>query len=348
MALSTPSDKTVLVTGASGFVASYIIRALLEAGYNVRGSLRSNSAIPKIRAAQGDLASRLSFAIVPDMSAPHAFDEAVKGVSGIIHTASPFILTPRDVEADLLKPAIRGTESILESAATAGPQLSRVVITASFASIFDMSLGYRPGYVYTEKEWNPATYSEAAGSSDGGFSYCASKALAEKAGWDWVAEHKPSYAVTTICPPWIFGPALSTITNLDHLNESTETIWNLINGSKSEVPPVDFAGFANVTDVASAHLLAFESEAAAGERFLVGSHFDYQTAVDIIRDEFPSLKDRVPAGKPGSANLADWYTPDGSKAEKILGLKYTSLRDTLIDTVKDLLEAEKRTGWTKK
>ena len=85
----------ILVTGASGFVAAHLIHEFLSAGYNVRGTLRSHSYIPKIQAAQGGLSSHLTFAIIPDMSVPGAFDEAAKGVSGIIHSASPFILTPK-------------------------------------------------------------------------------------------------------------------------------------------------------------------------------------------------------------------------------------------------------------
>ena len=141
-------------------MAAHLIHEFLDAGYNVRGTLRSTSSIPKIQAAQGDLSSRLTFAIIPDISAPGAFDEAAKGVSGIIHSASPFIIAPKDNESELLQPAIRGTVNVLEAAAKV-PDLSRVVITSSFAAILDMSKGYRPGYIYTEKDWNPATYAEA-------------------------------------------------------------------------------------------------------------------------------------------------------------------------------------------
>ena len=185
-------------------------------------------------------------------------------------------------------------------------------------------------------------------SDSGAFSYCASKALAERAAWDWVSKHKPSFQVTAIDPPWVFGPSLSPITSLDHLNESTEAIWNLINGSNKDVPPYDFLGFVNTTDIANAHLLAYQNEAAAGERFLVGSHFDYQTAVDYINEAFPQLEGRVPVGVKGAGLKQNGYVLDGSKAEKVLGLKYTSLKDTLVDTVNGLLDAEKKFGYVKK
>ena len=104
MAAASPSDQIVLVTGSSGFVAAHIIKAFLTAGYNVRGTVRSEAGIPKVKETHGALAAKLSFAIVPDIAAPHAFDEAVKGVSGILHTASPFVLNPKDVASELLEP----------------------------------------------------------------------------------------------------------------------------------------------------------------------------------------------------------------------------------------------------
>ncbi|RFU28120.1 hypothetical protein B7463_g8231, partial [Scytalidium lignicola] len=343
--MTTASSQTILVTGASGFVASHIISTFLKAGYNVRGTLRSPSAIPSILAAQGldEQSTRLTFSIVPDMSAPHAFDEAVKGVSAIMHTASPFVLSVKDNEAELLKPAINGTTGILESAAAhAGPQLSRVVITGSFACILDLSQGYRSGHVYSEKEYNPATYREAAESKDTGFSYCASKALAEQAAWDWMSQHKPQFGLTVLCPPWIFGPSINPIRNLDKLNESTEVIWKLINAKS--IPATDFAGFCDVRDVAIAHLRASETAEAAGQRFIVGNHFDYQTAVDIIRDELPDLRDRIIEGVRGAGLTEAVYQLDGSKATRVLGIKYTPLNVTMRDTVRQLLDAEKTLG----
>jgi nucleoside-diphosphate-sugar epimerase len=100
----TPAEQTVLITGASGFVAAHIVKVFLTAGYNVRATVRSEGVIPKVKAIHGDLASKLTFAIVPDIAAPHAFDEAVKGVNGVIHTASPFVLSPKDMAAELLEP----------------------------------------------------------------------------------------------------------------------------------------------------------------------------------------------------------------------------------------------------
>lgn len=161
--------KTVLVTGASGFIATHTIDALLRKGYNVRGTVRSERSAADVRKTHAKYADQLTLAIVPDISAPNTFDEAVKGVDGVcafhdvtfltktrrrsiltctryIHQASPFILNATDFEKELLEPAINGITTILESAQKYSPDVSRVVVTSSFASVLDPNLGMRPGY----------------------------------------------------------------------------------------------------------------------------------------------------------------------------------------------------------
>jgi nucleoside-diphosphate-sugar epimerase len=84
-------------------------------------------------------------------------------------------MTVKDNERDLLNPAINGTTSVLKSIQAHAPNITRVLITSSFASIVDMDKNPRPGYTYTEKDWNPVTYSTAASpSTDGEIAYVSS------------------------------------------------------------------------------------------------------------------------------------------------------------------------------
>lgn len=76
-------SQTILVTGASGFIAAHIVDSLLEQGYNVRGTVRSESTAAKVLKTHEKHAEQLSFSIVPDIAVPGAFDEAVKGVNGV-------------------------------------------------------------------------------------------------------------------------------------------------------------------------------------------------------------------------------------------------------------------------
>jgi NADPH-dependent methylglyoxal reductase len=331
------ATQTILVTGANGYVAAGIIKAALAKGYNIRGTVRSETAVTTVRETFPEHASRISFAIVKDMTKPESYKDAFEGVTGVFHTASPFILNPQDNRRDLLDPAIQGAVSILEATKLYGPQVKRVVFVSSFASILNLGLGYRPGYTYSEEDWNPMTYEEAAATSDGATAYCASKALAERAMWDWMEKNQSHFTLTSINPPWVFGPLVGKV-NLNRLGESMHAMWSLVGASS--IPPVDFAGFIDVRDLADAMILAYETPAAGGQRFLTGTHFDWQTAVDELRKELPELQDRLPVGTPGAGLTQDVYQVNGSKAQNILALSYRPLRETVRDSFKQLQAAE--------
>ncbi|KXJ88192.1 hypothetical protein Micbo1qcDRAFT_138545 [Microdochium bolleyi] len=330
---------TVLVTGASGFVAAHVVDKFLQKGYHVRGTVRSERTAETVRATYPEHAEQLSFAIVPDMAAPGAFDEAVKGVDGIIHTASPFVLDAKDVQNELYAPAVQGTTSILEAAQKhGGPSISRVVITSSFASALDATQGLRPGYTYTEADWNPVIGDAAAG--DPVLAYLASKTMAERAAFKYVEDNKPSFAITTLLPPVVYGPIKHHVGSGKSLNTSSADILRLFDGSEKTVPETSFWGSVDVRDLAEAHVRAFETPAAAGQRYIVASpgNFMYQSAVDIIRAEFPELRDTTPQGQTG-APIPPVYAIDAGKAARELGLKaedYTPLRTTIVDAVKGL------------
>jgi len=341
---NTSAGKTVLITGASGFVAAHVLNEFLDHGYSVVGTVRSEATADKVRKTHAKYGDKLSFAIVPDVAAPGAFDEAVKGVDGVIHTASPFQTEVKDNEKELLEPAIKGTIGVLSSIKKNNPNVKRVVFTSSFASIVDMSKGSWPEHTYTEADWNPVTY-EAAKDADGGTAYCASKKFAEKAAYDFVEKEKPNFTVTAICPPMVYGPNAHSVSDLTHLNTSSADIYRLMNGSEKEVPFTPFYAFVDVRDVAKAHRLAYEKEAAGGQRYFVtGGNYGYQMICDIIRENVPEVKEKVPVGKPGSGIGQDVYKVDSSKAENELGMSFISLEKCITDAAKSLFELEKATG----
>ncbi|TVY69037.1 Ketoreductase [Lachnellula suecica] len=345
MNTTSGAGKTILVTGGSGFVAAEVLNAFLTRGYNVRTTVRNEASANKIKKSHSKYINQLSFAIVKDIQIPGGHDEAVKGVDGVIHTASPFVLQVEDNEPYLLKPAITGTTEVLASVQKYAPNVKRVVITSSFASIVDNSQGLRPGYIYSEKDWNPTTYEEAAKKeTSGSVSYCASKTFAEKAAFEFVEKNKPNFAITTLCPPMVYGPSGSVITSLDHLNTSSAEIYRLMNGSSKEVPDTAVWGFVDVRDLGEAHARAFESPEAAGQRYQASSSgYSYQQVCDIIRKDFPEKKDLVPEGTP-NAPLPDVYKLDNSKIKTELGMVFKPLEPIIHDMVAQFIEIEKATG----
>ncbi|KAL9631482.1 MAG: hypothetical protein Q9164_005869 [Protoblastenia rupestris] len=275
--------------------------------------------------------NRLSFAIVPDVATPGAFNDAVKGIDGVIHTASPYVTQVEDNDRDLLDPTIKGINSILEAVKKNAPQVKRIVINSSFAAIADPTQGNCPGYTYSEKYWNPVSLDQAK-TGDGRTAYCASKKFGEKAAWEFVEKEKPNFDVATICPPMVYGP-LDHDANLDHLNLSSSDIYRLMDGSQKEPGPTAFPAFADVRDVGEAHVRAYEHP--EGSRYLITlGNFQYPDVCEVIRKAVPKYAGKVP--DPKLMENAQTFAVDNSHAKNVLGLGFRPLDETISDTSKSL------------
>ncbi|MBN9442653.1 aldehyde reductase [Bosea sp. (in: a-proteobacteria)] len=272
--------ETVLVTGGSGFVAGHCILALLEAGYDVRTTLRSAEREGALRAslagAGASLDGRLAIAIA-DLAADDGWDAAVAGCTYVLHVASPLpAATPRD-EGELIGPARDGSLRVLRAAKRAG--VRRVVLTSSFAAI---GYGGSPGRPYDERDWtDPAASGLAA--------YPRSKTLAEKAAWDFMDGEGQGMELTVVNPVGIFGPVLGA-----DLSASIVLVRSMLEGRLRALPQLMF-GVVDVRDVADLHLRAMTDPAAAGERFLAtaGDFLSMQAIARALKDGLGARAGRV-------------------------------------------------------
>lgn len=228
------AGELVLVTGVTGFLAQHVLHALLAAPeqYRVRGTVRSLAAArERVYAAlppssSADNSQRVELVEVAD-TASSDLAAALDGVAFVLHVASPYIINNvTDVEAQLLRPAQEGTLNLLRYAAKS-PSVRRVVVTSSFAAVTDFTKGgpNRPGVTYTPHDWQPFGREEAL-AQGGAVAYSASKKLAEKAAWDFVAQEKPQFDLATINPPMIYGKSLPWATR-QTLNTSSQAIYNV-------------------------------------------------------------------------------------------------------------------------
>ncbi|KAK9364860.1 hypothetical protein V1509DRAFT_634943 [Lipomyces kononenkoae] len=323
-----------LLTGASGFIAGHVLKMLLDKGYTVKATVRSQSKADYLKSLYPSDA-KLSFAIVEDIAAPKAFDEAVKGVDVIVHTASPFHFRVTDPVKDLLDPAIKGTTSILHAAKNFAPQVKRIVITSSFAAIIDASRSADMMHTYTEADWNSVTWDQAIGSNPA-TTYRASKTFAEKAAWDFLEKEKPNFTVTTINPPLVWGPMVHDVSP-ETVNTSNASIWNLVNGSQTTLPVAPVHAWVDVRNVAEAHVKALETPKAENQRyFVVAGNFSYKEISDILLKDFPQLSGKVPTevGTPAKKN----FDVDNSKSKADLGIEYISLEQSIVDLTKQFID----------
>jgi nucleoside-diphosphate-sugar epimerase len=248
------------------------------------------------------------------------------------------IKTRLTIPKELLDPAVIGTTGILKSIKKSAPSVKRVVITSSFASIVNPFKGNWPEHTYSEEDWNPLNAEQAVENPANG--YRASKTFAERAAWDFFEKEKPNFTIATMCPPLVLGPIVHYLNSLDGLNTSNQRIRDIILGkAKDEIPPTGTYIWVDVRDLAEAHVAGIEKEEAANKRFFItAGYFSNKEIAQIVEKNFPQYKDGLPtASTPGGDYPEEGvYKYNNKRGLEVLGLKYTSLEESIKDTVKSL------------
>ncbi|XP_004510886.1 tetraketide alpha-pyrone reductase 2-like [Cicer arietinum] len=261
------------VTGGNGFIAAYLVKALLEKGYTVRTTVR-NPDLEKVgylTQLSGDK-ERLKI-LKADLLVEGSFDEAVIGVDGVFHTASP-VLVPYDnnIQATLIDPCIKGTKNVLNSCAKAN--VKRVVLTSSCSSI-----RYRDDVQQisplNESHWSDPDYCKRHN-----LWYAYAKTVGEREAWKIAKENDIDLVVVN--PSFVVGPLLTP-----HPASTLYIILNIIKGLKGEYPNTT-VGFVHIDDVIEAHLLAMEEPKASGRLICSGPVAHWSQIIEMLRAKYPS------------------------------------------------------------
>jgi len=318
----------VCVTGASGFLGSYVVHVLLERGYKVHATVRDRSNAKKTNHLTSLPGARDKLVLFQaDLLKDGSFDEAIKDCTCVFHTASPFFFKG-GTEENLVVPALKGTQNVLD-ACSRTPSVKKVVLTASTASVYahynpDMD----PTHVWTEKDWSDLDKMRESKAW-----YPISKTEAEMKAWDMEKEAKWDLAVMN--PTLIWGPMLQP-----SLNTSSAAVLSYLNGEKKEIDNAQKT-VVDVRDVALAHVLAFEKE-AAGRFLLIGKCVSWEEVCGVLRKIEPDNKS-IPTKVSTKVGAASYGAPPPHKtlfscrkAENELGLKFHSVEDMVEGTVSSL------------
>lgn len=252
--------KPVLVTGATGYVASWIVRYLLEDGYVVRGTVRDPGkakGLEHLHALAAEHDGRLTLHQA-DLLDEGSYTGAMDGCELVIHTASPFLLGKvRDPEAQLVKPALDGTRNVLGSV-DATESVKRVVLTSSTVAVQGDNVDMKGRGPFTEADWNTTSSLDHQ-------PYPYSKTVAEKAAWE-ICDAQSRWDMVTINPGLVLGPALTTGSKSGSMTTMKAFIdYSLAGGA----PDLEF-GVVDVRDVARAHIaVAFKPDAQG--RYIVNA-----------------------------------------------------------------------------
>jgi len=336
------TSKPVCVTGASGFIAAYIVRDLLRAGYRVRGTVRKSAENYPFLLNLPGAEERLEL-VKANLLQANAYDRAVDGCDYVIHTASPYEINVKNPQEDLVDPAVDGTESILQSCMKSGG-VKRVVFTSSIAAITDEP---ERSKVFTEKDWNTM-------SSLDRHPYQYSKTLAERAAWDFIMQKKPAFDLIVINPFTVVGPSLGP-----SLNTTNQIIRDIMTGVYPGIMDINW-GFVDVRDVAKAHLLAMTNGAASGRYLCSGDAMHMRDLVALLKSS-GFRKYALPkldlSGKAGTllmkllsftqpkdtgtyirTNVGRTFRYDNAKIRRELGISFMDIKQSIIEAVEDMVK----------
>ncbi|XP_059641801.1 cinnamoyl-CoA reductase 1 [Cornus florida] len=310
------SGNTVCVTGAGGFIASWLVKLLLDKGYTVRGTARNpddpkNSHLRELEGAK----ERLTLCKA-DLLHYESLREAINGCDGVFHTASPVTDDPEQ----MVEPAVIGTKNVIVAAAETG--VRRVVFTSSIGAVY-MDPNRHPDTVVDESCWSDLEFCKNTKNW-----YCYGKAVAEQAAWEEAKER--GVDLVAVNPVLVLGPLLQPTINasiihiLKYLTGSAKTYANSIQA------------YVHVKDVALAHILVYETPSATGRHLCAESVLHRGEVVEILAKFFPEYpiptkcSDEIkPRAKP--------YKFSNQKLKE-LGLEFTPVKQCLYETVKSLQE----------
>ncbi|TFK86171.1 NAD(P)-binding protein [Polyporus arcularius HHB13444] len=344
------SSGTVLVTGANGFIAVWVLQELLEHGFAVRGTVRSEDKATYLRDQFATYSAKLEVIVVNNMTEEGAFDNAAEGTDAILHLASPVALDSEDPNAVII-PAVQGTLGILTSALKHRATVRRVVFLSSAAAIYNPPAPGDTGTrVLDESDWNEHSVKEVrekGGKAWGRDIYRASKTLAERAAWKLYEEERAKggleWDLVTLNPPLVYGPLIHEVPTAESLTGSARMWYDSVVKGAVVWPDVVSShryAYVDVRDLARAHVLGLTVPEAGGERFMIcAGPCIMQQFVDAAR----RVTDKIPAGEPSYRKEDVVYATvyNASKSRNVLDLSYRSVEETAIDTTRDL----ERRGW---
>jgi len=280
--MEVQEDNTILVTGISGYIGSHVGYACLEAGYKVRGTIRSLANPKKVQPIKNlHPAKQMRLELKEaNLLNDKGWDEAMAGCQYVMHVASPFPVTIPKSEYDIIVPAVQGTLRVLKYCAK--HKVKKVVVTSSVVAIMG---GRQDKLTFNEDDWAVDKLMDAYGKS---------KLRAETLAMDFVAKLPESerFELSFINPALVLGPAI-----IDSPFTSGDIIMKLLNNKIFGLPKIMFP-IVDVRDVAIAHVKALENKNSNGKRYALSAASVWAEELSVyLRDEFTQYGYKIPNRK---------------------------------------------------
>lgn len=339
------TTKPILVTGITGYLASWVVKQLLEKGFTVHGTVRNKSNTEKFqhllkieKASTGKLVL-----FEADLLKEGSFKKAIKNCELVIHTASPFIISGiKDAQKELVEPALKGTQNVLHLV-NQTESVKRVVLTSSVVAMYGDSCDITTlgDGIITEKSWNTT-------SSTNHQPYSYSKTLAEKEAWE-IAESQNRWDLVVINPGLILGPSLDK----NNAGVSNDLMIKMGDGTYKTGVPKGTHAIVDVRDVAKAHILAAFTPDASGRHITAAENQSFLNIAQVLKKHYP----KYPLPKRNLPKPLGWLVGplfgltrkfvtrnfnydvifDNSYIKKDLGMEFLPFEKTICDHFEQLI-----------
>lgn len=344
---TTKETGPILVTGATGYIASWVIKKLLEQGHTVHATVRDLNKKQSFKHLHeiADVTSGDLHLFQANLLDEGSFDAAMNGCGVVIHMASPFLVTNfKDPIKELIDPAIKGTENVLNSVNRI-PSVKRVVVTSSIAATYSDAIDIlkTENNSFDESHWNNTSSAEHQ-------PYYYSKVAAERKAWEMQASQS-RWDLICVNPALVIGPSLTPMTK----SGSVEVLQQFGNGMTLLGVPKMWNGLVDVRDVADAHLTAAFSENAKGRYIICAKSLTLLEMGKVLRQHFgfryPFPHNHAPktlfkflgpfvghSRKYVELNVGYPIYFNAQKSINELGIKYRDVETSLIEHFQQLID----------
>lgn len=340
----------ILITGASGYVAGWIVKNLLEAGHTVHATVRDPAKTSSVAHLQkiADHSTGTLKLFKADLLTDRAFDEAMAGCELVIHTASPFIISGyKDANEALVRPALEGTRNVFRSVERT-PSVKRVVLTSSVVATYgdNQDASNLPNNTLNESHWNTT-------SSVDHQPYNYSKVVAEREAWKLHGEQSQPNRWDLVCvnPGLVVGPALTT----NSISASISTLQQFGDGTMRFGAPHLLMGLVDVRDVADAHIRAGFTPEANGRYIVSADTLSMLQMGSALREKYGSKYPfpLIPAPKLGfwliaplfgmtrdfvARNVGHKIAFDNGRSQRDLKIQYRDVRVAICEHFQQLID----------
>ncbi|CAN6342595.1 unnamed protein product [Urochloa humidicola] len=312
----------VCVTGASGFIASWLIKRLLESGYDVIGTVRDTGNFKKVAHLWKLSGANDRLQLVrADLLEEGSFDDAVMACEGVFHVASPVLaISASSTKEDMVVPAVNGTLNVLRSCKK-NPFLKRVVLTSSSSAV-RIRDDVEPNISLDESSWSSTTLCE-----EKQMWYALAKICAEQAAWEFAEQNNMD--LVTVIPSFVIGPCLP-----NELSFTASDVLGLFKGDTARFSSYGRMGYVHIDDVASCHILLYETGEATGRYLCNSVVLDNTELVSFLSNRYPGYPVPRSLNNPYGKQS---YELNTSKLQK-MGVNFKEMQEMFDECVQSLKE----------